>query len=82
MRFAIRLIDYLGKPAELVRLAVAAEDAGFDAVWFPHDSFMRNTWVLTSATAAATQRIEIGTVGTNPLHYRSQRNHDLYRHPG
>ena len=66
MRFAIRLIDYLGDPATLVRLAVAAEDAGFDAVWFPHDTFMRNTWVTTSAAAAATHRIEIGSVGTNP----------------
>ena len=66
MRFAIRLIEYLGRPSELVRLAVAAEKAGFDAVWFPHDSFMRNTWVLTSAAATATSRIELGTVGTNP----------------
>ncbi len=49
-----------------MRLAVAAEEAGFDAVWFPHDPYMRNTWVLTSAVACRTSKIEIGSVGTNP----------------
>ncbi len=66
MRFALRLIEYLGGSRELIRLAALAEQAGFDSVWFPHDPFMRNTWVLTSGTAMATSRIEIGSVGTNP----------------
>ncbi|RMF96857.1 MAG: LLM class flavin-dependent oxidoreductase, partial [Gammaproteobacteria bacterium] len=66
MRFALRLIEYLGGSRELIRLATLAEQAGFDSVWFPHDPFMRNTWVLTSGTAMATSRIEIGSVGTNP----------------
>ena len=66
MRFGLRLIEYLGPVPELVRLAVAGEKAGFDSVWFPHDTFMRHTWVTTSAVAAATERIEIGSVGTNP----------------
>lgn len=66
MKFALRLIEYLGDSRELIRLAVAAEVAGFDSVWFPHDPFMRNTWVLTSAVAAATTRLKIGSVGTNP----------------
>ena len=35
-------------------------------MWFPHDTFMRHTWVTTSAVATATERIEIGSVGTNP----------------
>lgn len=66
MRFGVRLIGYLGTNRELVDLAQAAEAAGFDSVWFPHDTFMHNTWVLTTAAAEATSRIEIGTVGTNP----------------
>ena len=67
MRFGIRLIDYVGSPRELIRLSVLAEEAGFDCVWFPHDTFMRNTWVTTAAVAEHTTTIEIGTVGTNPF---------------
>lgn len=67
MRFGIRLIDFLGSPRELIRLSVLAEEAGFDCVWFPHDTFMRNTWVLTAAVAEHTSTIEIGTVGVNPF---------------
>ena len=66
MKFAIRLIGYLGTSRELIRLASLAEDAGFGSVWFPHDTFMHNTWVLTTAAVEATSRIRIGTVGTNP----------------
>lgn len=66
MKFGLRLIGYLGTNRHLVRLAKLAEDAGFDSVWFPHDTFMHNTWVLTTAAAEATSTIRIGTVGTNP----------------
>lgn len=66
MRFGIRFIEYVGDSHEVIRLAALAEAAGFDSVWFPHDPFMRNTWVLTTGTAMATSRIEIGSVGTNP----------------
>jgi 5,10-methylenetetrahydromethanopterin reductase len=66
MKFGLRLIAYLGDANELVRLAVLAERAGFDYVWFPHDTFMGNTWVITSAVATQTSRIKIGSVGTNP----------------
>jgi 5,10-methylenetetrahydromethanopterin reductase len=66
MKFGLRLIGYLGDIHELVRLSVLAEQAGFDYVWFPHDTFMANTWVITSAVACKTSRIKIGTVGTNP----------------
>ena len=66
MKFGLRLIGYLGSSRELVRLAKLAEDAGFDSVWFPHDTFMHNTWVLTTAAAEATTTIQIATVGTNP----------------
>lgn len=66
MKFGLRLIGYLGNARELVRLAVLGEQAGFDYLWFPHDTFMANTWVITSAVAAQTSRIRIGSVGTNP----------------
>ena len=66
MRFGIRLIEYLGDSHELLRLAVAAERAGVDSIWFPHDPFMRNTWALTSAAAVMTRRVQIGGVAINP----------------
>lgn len=66
MKFGLRLIGYLGNARELVHLAILAEQAGFDYVWFPHDTFMGNTWVITSAVATQTSRIHIGSVGTNP----------------
>jgi 5,10-methylenetetrahydromethanopterin reductase len=66
MKFGLRLIGYLGNARELVRLAVLGEQAGFDYLWFPHDTFMANTWVITSAVAEHTSRIQIGSVGTNP----------------
>ena len=66
IRFGLRLIEYVGDSRELIHLATLAEAAGFDSVWFPHDPFMRSTWVLTTGTAMATSRIEIGSVGTNP----------------
>ncbi len=66
MKFGLRLIGYLGDARELVRLAILGEQAGFDFVWFPHDTFMGNTWAITSAVASHTSRIRIGSVGTNP----------------
>jgi 5,10-methylenetetrahydromethanopterin reductase len=66
VRFGIRLIEYNGDSRELLRLAVLAEQAGVDSVWFPHDPFMRNTWVLTSAAATLTKRVQLGGVGINP----------------
>ncbi len=67
MKFGIRMIDYLGTVRERVELTVLAEQAGFEFAWYPHDTFMHNTWVLTSAAAMATSRIKLGTVGTNPF---------------
>ncbi len=66
MRFGLRLIQWLGEPDRLVELAVLAEREGFDQVWFPHDPFMLNTWALTAVVAARTERVTIGSVGTNP----------------
>jgi len=67
MKFGIRFIDYLGSIKERVELTVLAEQAGFEYVWYPHDTFMHNTWVLTSAAAVSTSKIKIGSVGTNPF---------------
>lgn len=66
MKFGLRLIGYLGDARELVRLAVLGEQAGFDYVWFPHDPFMGNSWVISAAVATRTSRVRIGSVGTNP----------------
>jgi 5,10-methylenetetrahydromethanopterin reductase len=57
MKFGVRLLDDFGGPRELVALAVRAEELGLDAIWFPHDAFRLNSWVLHSATAQVTKRI-------------------------
>jgi len=66
MRVGVRLIQYLGTPADVVDLAVHAEECGLDEVWIPHDPFMTSAWTVTSAIAARTERITIGSIGTNP----------------
>ncbi len=66
MRVGVRLVQYLGTPTEVVDLAVHAEECGIDEVWVPHDPFMTSAWALTSAIAARTERITIGSIGTNP----------------
>ncbi len=66
MRFGIRFIDFVGGVRDIVDLTVLAEEAGFDFVWYPHDPFFRNSWVITAAVAGRTSRIKIGSVGTNP----------------
>ncbi|MCZ7663732.1 MAG: LLM class flavin-dependent oxidoreductase [Thermoleophilia bacterium] len=64
--FGIRFLDHLAPASTLVDWAVLAEDKGFDACWFPHDTFRKNSWALCSAVAAATSTIKVATVGTNP----------------
>jgi 5,10-methylenetetrahydromethanopterin reductase len=66
MRVGVRLVQYLGSPRDIVELAVYAEECGIDEVWIPHDPFMTSAWVVTSAVAARTERITIGSIGTNP----------------
>lgn len=67
MKFGIRFIDYLGTIQQRLEWTVLAEKAGFEYVWYPHDTFMHNTWVITSAAAVHTSTIKIGSVGTNPF---------------
>ncbi len=66
IKLGIRFIEYLGGIHDIVDYSVMAEAAGFEYVWFPHDIFMKNTWVTTSAVAMATSKIKIGSIGTNP----------------
>jgi 5,10-methylenetetrahydromethanopterin reductase len=66
MKFGIRFIGYVASMREIVNLSVLAEQAGFEYVWYPHDTFMQNTWVTTTAVAEHTSKIKIGSVGTNP----------------
>ncbi len=66
MRVGVRLVQYLGQPREVVRLAVAAERAGVDEIWVPHDPFMSHAWTVATAIAEATERVVVGTIGTNP----------------
>ncbi len=66
MKVSVRLVQYLGSPREIVELAVAAEEAGIDEVWVPHDPFMSNAWTIQTAIAEATERVIVGSLGTNP----------------
>lgn len=64
--FGIRFLDHLAPARTLVEWAVLAEKKGFDYCWFPHDILCKNTWIMTTAVAMMTQKIRIGSVGTNP----------------
>ena len=65
MRFSLRFNNDL-PPAEYVKLALAAEAAGFDQFWVSHDLFWRHAWTILGAAAQATRRIHIGTCIVNP----------------
>lgn len=66
VRTSLRLNNDL--PAErFVRLAVLAEEAGFDQIWISNDLFWRSAPVLLAAAAGATSRIELGAGVFNPV---------------
>ncbi|HUZ00123.1 MAG TPA: LLM class flavin-dependent oxidoreductase [Thermomicrobiaceae bacterium] len=65
MRFSLRLNNDL-PVGEYVKLARAAEAAGFDQFWVSHDLFLRSAPVILAAVAGATERIAIGTCVLNP----------------
>jgi 5,10-methylenetetrahydromethanopterin reductase len=65
MKFSLRLNNDL-PVSDYVRLAQAAERAGFDQFWVSDDLFLRSAPVILAAVAAATTRIEIGTCIVNP----------------
>jgi len=66
VRFGLRLVQHVGTARELVRLAAIADEVGFDAVWFPHDPFMKHAWAMASAVAERTSRVQVGSVQTTP----------------
>ena len=65
MRFSVRVNNDLGF-AELLALATAAEEAGFDQLWVSNDLFLRSAPVLAGALAARTRRIGLGIAVMNP----------------
>src|SRR6202171_2954660 len=65
MRFSVRFNNDLDVGA-YPDLARAAEAAGFDQFWVSDDLFMRSVWIILSAVAQATTRIQIGTCIVNP----------------
>jgi 5,10-methylenetetrahydromethanopterin reductase len=66
VRFSLRLNNDL--PAQrFVRLAVVAEEAGFDQIWISNDLFWRSAPVLLAAAAGATSRIALGAGVFNPV---------------
>lgn len=65
MRFSLRFNNDL-PPGEYIRLAQAAEAAGFDQFWVSHDLFWRHAWTILGAVAQATTRLHIGTCIVNP----------------
>jgi 5,10-methylenetetrahydromethanopterin reductase len=65
MRFSVRFNNDLETSA-YPELARAAESAGFDQFWVSDDLFMRSVWIILSAVAQATARIQLGTCIVNP----------------
>lgn len=53
-------------PRQAARLARAAEDAGFEDVWFPDHYFIREAYAALALAATATRRIRLGTGVTSP----------------
>ena len=65
MKFSVRFNNDLPVNA-YPRLAQAAEAAGFDQFWVSDDLFWRSVWIILSAAAQATTRIQLGTCIVNP----------------
>ena len=65
MKFSVRVNNDLPFD-ELLALAGAAEQAGFDQLWFSNDLFLRSAPVLAGALAVRTGRIGLGIAVMNP----------------
>ena len=65
MKFSLRFNNDL-PVSSYIELAQAAEQFGFAQFWVSHDLFLRHVWVILSAVAQSTHRIEIGTCIVNP----------------
>ena len=74
MHFGYTLMTEQSGPRELLRYAVAAEEAGFDfelssdhfSPWLTEQGHAPNAWVLLGAVARATSRVELMTFVTCP----------------
>jgi 5,10-methylenetetrahydromethanopterin reductase len=65
VKFSLRFNNDL-PVSDYIRLAQAAESAGFDQFWVSDDLFLRSAPVILTAVAGATTRLEIGTCILNP----------------
>lgn len=65
MKTSLRVNNDLST-AELIDLACAAEEAGFDQLWVSNDLMLRSAPVLIGTLAARTQRIHLGIGIMNP----------------
>ncbi len=66
MRFSVRFNNDL-PVRRYAELAQHAEQVGFDTFWVSDDLFLRNVWVILSAVAQQTERIQLGTCIVNPF---------------
>lgn len=66
IKFGVRLIQHLGTPRDIVKLGIAADEAGFDHAWFPSDKFMYHAWSIIAALSEHTENIIVGANGTEP----------------
>jgi 5,10-methylenetetrahydromethanopterin reductase len=65
MKFSIRVNNDL-TPEEIVGLACAAEQAGFDQFWFSNDLFLRSAPYIAGMVNSATSRLQFGIGIMNP----------------
>jgi 5,10-methylenetetrahydromethanopterin reductase len=65
---SVGVVSHLDNPtvADVVALAVAAEDAGAEWLGIADAFWWRDTWLLLAAAARATSRLSLGPVVTNP----------------
>jgi 5,10-methylenetetrahydromethanopterin reductase len=66
LRASLRLNNDV-TPDQFTRIAVLAEELGFDQLWVSNDLFWRSAPVLVAAAAAATSRIGLGVGVFNPV---------------
>lgn len=66
LKFGMRLDGWM-KPSACVELAGAAENAGFDSVWFAENPYGRGVFPTMTACGLATKRIGIGIGVLNPF---------------
>ncbi|WP_131105661.1 LLM class flavin-dependent oxidoreductase [Ornithinimicrobium sufpigmenti] len=65
LRFSVRVNNDV-PAAELIELARAVEDAGFDQLWVSNDLFLRSAPALVGRLSAHTSRLHLGIGVVNP----------------